>query len=273
MSPTKADAKRRAYSSRLATGGFVKSANIHLVESSRRPTPPTTSVDNPRICIAVVDPYSFTRACITRSLQIFGDDVEIVSYSNYEECRPSSCNPNIILYHAATASNERGWDTDCLEPLRVLQKVAPVVVLATIEDRKFLIKVIEAGACGFIPTASTTPEGLIEIIRVVVTGRIRIFPGGPVREAFQSVNENRTSPMDITPAPMAITPEQFTPREREVLNRLKVGKSNKIIAYELNMSESTVKVHIARIMRKINATNRTEVVYRTRHLAAIDLGE
>jgi len=119
------------------------------------------------------------------------------------------------------------------------------------------------------------PEEVIEIIRVVMAGRILIFSGSPapVREAFQRVNGNRPSPMDITPATMEITPEQFTPREREVLNRLKVGKSNKIIAYELNMAESTVKVHITRIMRKISATNRTEVVYRTRHLTAIELRE
>ena len=271
MSPTR---DRNAKSRALASGGYVKSANIRLVESSRQPNRPRASVDNARICIAVVDPYSFTRACITRSLQIFGD-VEIVPYSNYEECHPNSCNPNIILYHAATASNERGWDTDCLEPLRALRKVAPVMVLAAVEHPEFLVKLVEAGACGFIPTASSTPEGVIEIVRVVMAGRILIFAGSPtpVREAFQRVNGNRPSPMDIGSAPMEITTEQFTPREREVLNRLKGGKSNKIIAYELNMSESTVKVHIARIMRKIRATNRTEVVYRTRHLTAIELRE
>jgi len=149
------------------------------------------------------------------------------------------------------------------------------MVLAAVEHPEFLVKLVEAGACGFIPTASSTPEGVIEIVRVVMAGRILIFAGSPtpVREAFQRVNGNRPSPMDIGSAPMEITTEQFTPREREVLNRLKGGKSNKIIAYELNMAESTVKVHIARIMKKIRATNRTEVVYRTRHLTAIELRE
>lgn len=53
----------------------------------------------------------------------------------------------------------------------------------------------------------------------------------------------------------------FTPREVEVLPRLKEGKFNKTIAYELNIAESTVKIHVRHIMRKLNALNRTQVVY------------
>jgi DNA-binding NarL/FixJ family response regulator len=49
---------------------------------------------------------------------------------------------------------------------------------------------------------------------------------------------------------------------------LKSGKANKIIAHELGVSESTVKVHIGRIMKKLNATNRTQVVCRAYALPA-----
>jgi DNA-binding CsgD family transcriptional regulator len=59
-------------------------------------------------------------------------------------------------------------------------------------------------------------------------------------------------------------PGNFSPRQREVLRRLWMGKPNKAIAYELNMCESTVKVHIRQIMKKLNATNRTQVVVLTR---------
>ena len=50
-------------------------------------------------------------------------------------------------------------------------------------------------------------------------------------------------------------------REKDVLEGLVAGKANKIIAYELNMRESTVKVHVRNIMKKLHATNRTEVAY------------
>ena len=50
-----------------------------------------------------------------------------------------------------------------------------------------------------------------------------------------------------------------TARELAVVRAIQKGKSNKVIAYELNMCESTVKVHVRRIMKKLNAKNRTEV--------------
>ena len=56
--------------------------------------------------------------------------------------------------------------------------------------------------------------------------------------------------------------DQFTNSELAVLDRLKLGKANKIIAHELGLSESTVKVHIGRIMKKLKVTNRTQVVSR-----------
>ena len=61
---------------------------------------------------------------------------------------------------------------------------------------------------------------------------------------------------------------EFTRNELAVLDRLKVGKANKIIAYELGLSESTVKVHIGRIMKKLNVTNRTQIVCRAYTLAS-----
>jgi len=57
----------------------------------------------------------------------------------------------------------------------------------------------------------------------------------------------------------------FSPRQLQVLEQLSEGKQNKIIAYELGMAESTVKVHIRHIMKKLNARNRTQVVLMTKN--------
>ena len=79
---------------------------------------------------------------------------------------------------------------------------------------------------------------------------------------------------DNTRLPMNNEPKrkvgQFTPREVEVLALLKHGKPNKLIAYELNLSESTVKVHIRNTMRKMGSTNRTHAAMNAdRHMEAI----
>ncbi len=54
----------------------------------------------------------------------------------------------------------------------------------------------------------------------------------------------------------------FTPRQAEVVQTLRRGKANKIIACELSLRENTVKVHVRNIMEKLKATNRTEVAYK-----------
>jgi DNA-binding NarL/FixJ family response regulator len=56
----------------------------------------------------------------------------------------------------------------------------------------------------------------------------------------------------------------FTVREHAVLSCLQQGRSNKQIAYDLKLSENTVKVHVRNIMQKLKAHNRTEVAYLTR---------
>ena len=58
--------------------------------------------------------------------------------------------------------------------------------------------------------------------------------------------------------------EGFTQRQSQILDCLRRGMANKLIAYELGMCESTVKVHIRNIMKKLKATNRTQVAYLTR---------
>jgi DNA-binding NarL/FixJ family response regulator len=69
----------------------------------------------------------------------------------------------------------------------------------------------------------------------------------------------------MVPEPCMVSPSgvTFTGREYAVLGSLRQGKSNKCIAYDLKMSESTVKVHVRNIMKKLRARNRTEVAFLT----------
>jgi DNA-binding NarL/FixJ family response regulator len=118
----------------------------------------------------------------------------------------------------------------------------------------------ESGARGYIPTASTAVELAVEIIRLVKAGGTFVPPS--ILYARAMIREGAT--------PGAITTQRFTPRQSAVLELLKLGKTNKIIAHELQVSESTVKVHIRNIMKRLKATNRTEVAARAHEL---ELGE
>jgi DNA-binding NarL/FixJ family response regulator len=131
----------------------------------------------------------------------------------------------------------------------------PVVVLSSHawkEDPHQLRAVLSAGARGFIPSAGMSIQPAIAAIRLVMDGG-SFAPADLVAGTKLSCGE-------------AAVPARTTLRENEVLSHLRHGQSNKIIAYELGMSECTVKVHARNIMRKMGATNRTQAVYKSQQL-------
>lgn len=134
----------------------------------------------------------------------------------------------------------------------VTEYACPVIVLADNDELVHVLKALELGAKGYIPT-SVQIDVCIEAINLALAGGV-FLPASSVlamRRAIEAGNDvNR---------PMS---GMFTQRQEEVVSALRRGKANKIIAYELNLRESTVKVHIRNIMRKLKATNRTEVAYK-----------
>jgi DNA-binding NarL/FixJ family response regulator len=210
------------------------------------------------ISVAVVDDKSLTRECIIRSLQGLDERLEIVAFSTCEDYLQSMANHDVILYYAHGLTEY--WDSD-LERFVSFKKLltsAPVIVLSDTDRSESIIEVLETGARGFITTADTTLEQIIEIIGFVRAGGIFV--------PSSSLAPRNTSGQGLRSR--AVTGRLFTPTETAILDRLKSGKANKIIAHELGVSESTVKVHIGRIMKKLNATNRTQVVCRAYALLA-----
>lgn len=132
----------------------------------------------------------------------------------------------------------------------------PVVVLADTDDLAQILKALELGAKGYIPT-SVQIEICIEAINLALAGGV-FLPASSVVAMRKAIEMGG----DVA-RPMA---RMFTQRQEEVVNALRRGKANKIIAYELNLRESTVKVHIRNIMKKLKATNRTEVAFKINEL-------
>lgn len=153
---------------------------------------------------------------------------------------------------------------------------APVMLLtqadeSTISDTT-IADVAQAGVRGYT-TLSTSVEVALAALRLMLAGGV-YFPRSVVMNdgavplgASISCDDPITVPASIPmqevmpeiPLVTDATSVAFTRREQQVLATLQRGLSNKIIANELNLSHNTVKVHIAHIMRKLRATNRTEV--------------
>jgi len=130
----------------------------------------------------------------------------------------------------------------------------PCAILSDSEDPELMLEALRSGAKGYIPTSLPMDVG-IEALALVRAGGVY----GPVSMLINHVPQ---PPRHIEPLPQpreTTTETQFTPRQLDVIESLRRGKPNKLIAYELQMCEGTVKVHIRNIMRKLKATNRTEV--------------
>jgi DNA-binding NarL/FixJ family response regulator len=207
------------------------------------------------IAIAVVDEHLFTLESITKSLQEICEPLEIVAFGNCDDCLRSVRPHDLILYHAHESVTTDDHD-QCGEMIKRLLEIAPVIVLCDADGIESVLAAFEIGARGYIPTASTTLKLAVEIMHLVKAGGTFVPPS--------SLSARRVSLQRTTR--IATTTQQFTERQLAVLGRLKQGKTNKIIAHELKMSESTVKVHIRKIMKKLNATNRTEVACRAHEL-------
>lgn len=139
-----------------------------------------------------------------------------------------------------------------LRRLRERLPTLPVVVASGQDDAATIRSVLAAGAAGFIPKSERT-EVLLNALRLVLGGGVYVPPRG-LEEAA------------IAEAPAQAAAATLTPRQRDVLRALSRGQPNKLIARELGLTEGTVKIHIAAILRALQARNRTEAVVRAREL-------
>jgi DNA-binding NarL/FixJ family response regulator len=217
------------------------------------------SVTKATISIAVIDEKSLTRECIVRSLQALDDRLHIVSFTTCDDCLQHMESHDLIIFHAREVLENWITDNQELFSLKKLANIVPVMILSDVDCPDSLIDMFENGVRGFIPTVNTTLAQLIEIIGLVNAGGIFV--------PLSSLSLRRTKAQGVTARRAS---SQFTPTELAVLDRLKLGKANKVIAHELGVSESTVKVHIGRIMKKLKVTNRTQVVSRAYALAVAD---
>ena len=205
---------------------------------------------NETILIGLIDNHSFTRQCITGFLKEVSSAFDFIPFESCEDFLQHGGRFDLILYHQS--EQVKLSDTGDTAPSRIktLAKIAPVIILSPNDSNDLLFEAFECGARGFILTANTSCKEVVEIIRFVKAGGTFV----PLSSlALQRVDRSAS-------ISMALKTHQFTLRELAVLDRLILGKTNKAIAHELQTSESTVKVHIRNMMKKMSAKNRTEVV-------------
>ncbi|HYG89506.1 MAG TPA: response regulator transcription factor [Azospirillum sp.] len=142
---------------------------------------------------------------------------------------------------------------DRVEEMHGVAPKAPLVIVSDREESQEVIAAFQAGARGYIPT-SVDVEVALKALSFILSGG-SFFP--PTALLHPPRGSDPGGNGDGTANPKGRR-KQLTPRQQDVLSLLRMGKANKMIARELGMQESTVKVHVRQIMRKYGAMNRTE---------------
>ncbi|WP_269327809.1 response regulator [Kineosporia mesophila] len=134
-----------------------------------------------------------------------------------------------------------------------------VIVLTTFELDEYVFGALKAGASGFL-LKDIEPEALIDAVRLVHDGQALLAPQVTGR-LIQAYVGAQTAP---PPAPAGRTEveglDSLTQRERDILRLVAAGMSNKEIAEELVLSPLTVKTHVSRVLGKLGARDRAQLV-------------
>ena len=206
--------------------------------------------------VVIADDHPLVRRALAESLDRVLKGAEIAEVGSLGE---------------ATAALDRG-DTDLLlldlqmpgmnglaslSGLRSAYPAVPILVVSANEDPLIMREVIEFGASGFLP--KSTPVGEIgAAVAAILAGGIWL------PEAASAAY------LDDSESDLAAGIAELTPQQRRVLMLLTEGKPNKQIAFELAVTEATVKAHLSQIFRKLGVKSRTQAVISARRLTRAD---
>lgn len=130
-----------------------------------------------------------------------------------------------------------------------------VVILTTFDLDEYVHEALRAGASGFL-LKDTLPIELLNAVRVVAAGDALITP----KITRRLIAEFARLPEPGAAAATSAVLDQLTDREREVLELIAKGRSNAEIASELFVSHATVKTHVSRLLMKLDARDRAQLV-------------
>lgn len=210
--------------------------------------------------IALIDKRALERECLAHGLAIHNIGMRVVACSSLEDWSETKRDlglPRAILFNTGNTDINDDSLSDEIAALVAAMAPAPVVILANNHELPEVLHIIKLGVRGYIPS-SVSIDVCIQAIAVAIAGG-RFVPASSLLNMRKSLG--------IAKIARPVVTSSFTSRQSAVAEALRCGKANKVIASELNLCESTIKVHIRNIMKKLGATNRTEVACKIGDLA------
>ena len=164
----------------------------------------------------------------------------------------------VVLKHLGSASATSGEVAASLTEFVHRLVTVPVAVFADSEEVDVVTAALDCGVRGYIPTSLQS---------AVVVQALRLIYAGDIYAPVACLLGQQLRPQSgIRPAVARPAVPGFSERQHQIIDCLRQGMANKHVAHALGLSEATVKVHVRNVMKKLRATNRTQVVLKTMSL-------
>lgn len=210
---------------------------------------PVSPMTTPKTKISMIEDDQVIRSSVSefvemheefQMLEVFGS---VEAFLNKLKVHPNF-EPDILLLDIGLPGRSG------LEAIPELKEKLPnldIIMLTTYEEETMILKALCSGACSYLSKKTSLPQ-LIESIRIVVKGGSYMSPS-IAREIVQYLMGGQVSKATI-----------LTARQKEVLQALSEGKSNRIIAEELFISYETVRTHVKRIYEILQVNNKASAI-------------
>ena len=190
--------------------------------------------------IVVADDHPLFRAALRSAVDKAAPGAEVVECASLAEARAAMVAGLVdLLLLDLKLSDSEGMAG--LAAVRAEQPTVPVAVVSASEDAPVVRHALGLGAAGFIPKSSSLPQ-MVEAITAILAGD-SWAPDVPEADD------------DLAGRVASLTPSQL-----RILEGLKAGRLNKQIAFDLGVSEATIKAHLTSVFRKLGVHNRTQAV-------------
>ena len=190
--------------------------------------------------IVVADDHPLFRAALRSAVDKAAPGADVVECASLAEARAAmvACPVDLLLLDLKLSDSE---GMAGLAAVRAEQPTVPVAVVSASEDAPVVRHALGLGAAGFIPKSSSLPQ-MVEAIAAILAGD-SWAPDVPEADD------------DLAGRVASLTPSQL-----RILEGLKAGRLNKQIAFDLGVSEATIKAHLTSVFRKLGVHNRTQAV-------------
>jgi DNA-binding NarL/FixJ family response regulator len=233
-----------------------------------------------RSSVAIIDAKELRRASITSLFEPWAraENLRLTSFTPEQahEALQADADVRMLIFNIGGESIAERENLQQLKVLRALVSKVPLVIISDRDDANDITAAFTAGAQGFINSGMASALAF-QTLSFILNGGSYFPPSAmyqhpaqpgqakpPVGSSNDSESESKRDPRATNGGGLSRNdveshPVCLTARQQEVLDHLRLGESNKMIARRLGMTEGTVKVHVRQMMRKCQVSNRTQL--------------